>query len=90
MEFADTWCYVSGSQSDGTSISLLEAMSAGLLCVTSDFPSNNEWINNGISGFTFKNGSASGLAQTLLKISKISTNDFNRIQKAAKILGDFS
>jgi glycosyltransferase involved in cell wall biosynthesis len=85
MEFADTWCYVSGSQSDGTSISLLEAMSAGLLCVTSDFPSNNEWINNGISGFTFKNGSATGLAQTLLKISKISTNDFIRIQKAATI-----
>lgn len=43
--------YVSLSRSDGTSISLLEALSCGLFPVLSDIPQNREWIdthsNNG-------------------------------------------
>lgn len=43
--------YVSVSLSDGTSISLLEALSCGLFPVLSDIPQNREWIdpqvNNG-------------------------------------------
>ncbi len=40
--------YVSLSGSDGTSISLLEALSCGLFPVISDIPQNREWINPGI------------------------------------------
>jgi glycosyltransferase involved in cell wall biosynthesis len=36
--------YVSLSRSDGTSISLLEALSCGLFPILSDIPSNREWI----------------------------------------------
>lgn len=37
--------YVSLSRSDGTSISLLEALSCGVFPVVSDIPQNREWIN---------------------------------------------
>ena len=37
--------YVSLSRSDGTSISLLEALSCGLFPVLSDIPQNREWID---------------------------------------------
>jgi glycosyltransferase involved in cell wall biosynthesis len=44
--------YVSTSVSDGTSLSLLEALSCGLFPVLSDIPQNREWI--GVNGA--KNG----------------------------------
>jgi glycosyltransferase involved in cell wall biosynthesis len=44
--------YVSASVSDGTSLSLLEALSCGLFPVLSDIPQNREWI--GVNGA--KNG----------------------------------
>lgn len=37
--------YVSMSRSDGTSISLLEAMASGAFPVLSDIPANREWVN---------------------------------------------
>ena len=42
--------YVSTSISDGTSVSLLEAMSCGIPCAVSDLAANKEWItqDNGI------------------------------------------
>lgn len=42
--------YVSLPQSDGTSVSLLEAMSAGCIPVLSDLPVTYEWIENNING----------------------------------------
>jgi glycosyltransferase involved in cell wall biosynthesis len=39
--------YVSLSRSDGSSISLLEAMAAGCFPVVSDIPANHEWIEPG-------------------------------------------
>lgn len=42
--------YVSTSWSDGSSVSLLEAMAAGLTPVVSDIPGNREWITHGENG----------------------------------------
>jgi glycosyltransferase involved in cell wall biosynthesis len=41
----DSSVYVSLSRSDGTSISLLEALSCGLFPILSDIPQNREWID---------------------------------------------
>jgi L-malate glycosyltransferase len=49
-EYAKARMYVSLPTSDGTSVSLMEAMSAGCIPVVSDLPANNEWIVNGENG----------------------------------------
>jgi L-malate glycosyltransferase len=43
--------YVSTSLSDGTSVSLLEAMAAGSFPIVTAIPSNFEWIKDGENGF---------------------------------------
>jgi glycosyltransferase involved in cell wall biosynthesis len=48
--------YISIPTSDGTSVSLLEAMSAGCIPVVSDLPVSREWINDGLNGIIFKPG----------------------------------
>jgi L-malate glycosyltransferase len=48
--------YISMPFSDGTSVSLLEAMSAGCIPVVSDLPVAYEWIENGKNGVIKKTG----------------------------------
>ncbi len=43
--------YLSCSSSDGSSISLLQAMASSTPCVVSDIPGNREWVEHGVSGF---------------------------------------
>ena len=45
--------YVSASRSDGTSLSLLEAMAAGAFPVVSDIPANREWLTGQGDGLLF-------------------------------------
>ncbi|MEJ2708560.1 MAG: glycosyltransferase family 4 protein [Anaerolineales bacterium] len=58
--------YVSASHSDGTSISLLEAMASGTPCLVSDIPGNREWVEPEVQGWWFPDGDAGALAQTVL------------------------
>lgn len=59
--------YVSCSESDSTSVSLLEAMAAGALPVVSDIPGNREWVKAGESALMFPVGDADALASKLLQ-----------------------
>jgi glycosyltransferase involved in cell wall biosynthesis len=43
--------YISTSLSDGTSLSLLEAMAMKLPCIVTDIPANREWITDGYNGY---------------------------------------
>jgi len=43
--------YLSCSQSDGTSISLIEAMGCGLPVLVTDLPGNREWVKHGENGW---------------------------------------
>jgi hypothetical protein len=45
QELATSHVYVSMATSDGTSISLLEALASGLFPILSDIPQNREWID---------------------------------------------
>jgi glycosyltransferase involved in cell wall biosynthesis len=54
--------YVSASHSDGTSISLLEALACGCPVVLSDIPGNREWVTPGEQGWLFPDGDALALA----------------------------
>jgi glycosyltransferase involved in cell wall biosynthesis len=47
--------YISIPMSDGTSISLLEAMTYGCIPIVSNLPANKEWINNNQNGVVVGN-----------------------------------
>ncbi len=57
--------YVSCSESDGTSVSLLEAMALGLYPIVSDIPANREWIEDGVNGRLFGVGDPDQLAELI-------------------------
>jgi len=69
--------YISTSHSDGTSISLLEALASGTPVLLSDIPGNREWIQNfsppsmregfrGKVGWLFKDGDVESLTNGIL------------------------
>jgi len=57
--------FASVPESDGTSVSLLEAMSAGCVPVLSDLPANREWVTDASNGFLV--GDLGQLDQALLR-----------------------
>jgi glycosyltransferase involved in cell wall biosynthesis len=59
--------YVSASRSDGTSISLLEAMACGCPVLVSDIPGNREWVTPGIQGWLFTDGDPNALAKGIVE-----------------------
>jgi L-malate glycosyltransferase len=58
--------YVSASHSDGTSISLLEAMACGRPALVSDIPGNRGWIEPGVQGWLFPDSDSDALAEAIL------------------------
>jgi glycosyltransferase involved in cell wall biosynthesis len=59
--------YISASHSDGTSISLLEAMACGCPVLVSDIPGNREWVQPGENGWLFPDGDAQALGQAIIQ-----------------------
>jgi len=62
--------YVSCSESDGTSVSLLEAMALGLYPIVTDIPANREWIADGENGRLFPVGDFEALAKVIDEVSE--------------------
>jgi len=58
--------YVSSSLSDGTSVSLLEAMASELAPIVTDIPANQAWINDGENGFLFPTRDYKTLASKII------------------------
>jgi glycosyltransferase involved in cell wall biosynthesis len=55
--------YISASHSDGSSVSLLEAMACGLPSVVSNIPGNTEWVKQGETGWFFADGAVEALTR---------------------------
>jgi glycosyltransferase involved in cell wall biosynthesis len=58
--------YLSASHTDGSSVSLLEAMASGCPVVVSDIPGNREWVQPGVNGWLFPDGDVRAMAQAIL------------------------
>jgi len=54
--------YLSASHSDGSSVSLMEALACGKPVLVSDIPGNQEWITPGTQGWLFPDGDINALA----------------------------
>jgi L-malate glycosyltransferase len=65
--FRSASAYLSCAKSDGTSVSLLQAMAVGLPVIATDIPSNREWITEDENGWL-----ASGAADFVEKILALS------------------
>ncbi len=57
--------YLSASYSDGSSVSLMEALASGLPTLVSDTPSNQEWVQEGENGWLFKVGDVEDLKRKI-------------------------
>lgn len=70
-DLPDYYCsadlYVSASHSDGSSVSLMEALASGLPAIVSDIPGNREWITPGEQGWLFPDGDDEALASLILQ-----------------------
>lgn len=57
--------YVSASHSDGSSVSLMEAMACGKPALVSNIAGNKEWVEPGVQGWLFEDGNVEELAQRM-------------------------
>ncbi|MBN2543047.1 glycosyltransferase [bacterium] len=71
--------YISTSTSDGTSVSLLEALACGPFPVVTDIAANRSWIENGKNGFLFECSNPRKLAEKV----NIALGDRNLRETAA-------
>ncbi len=75
--------YISPSHVDGSSVTLMEAMASGLPCLVSDIAGNKEWIEDGVNGWTFRDGDVGDLAEKILFAIK-RRREFKRIGELAR------
>jgi glycosyltransferase involved in cell wall biosynthesis len=79
--------YVSASFSDGSSVSLLEAMACGTPALVSDIPANREGVERGKSGWWFRCGDALSLAEKVKQI-RSKTDQLATVGKRARQLAE--
>jgi L-malate glycosyltransferase len=67
--------YISCAQSDGTSVSLLEAMATGLPVIVTDIPSNREWVTEGMNGWLAPASASGEFADRMLRAAQLTPQD---------------
>ena len=82
--YAAADCYVSASPVDGSSVSLLEAMAAGLPVVVPDVGGNPEWVANHTTGWLVPKDDASAMAGAMLKAVAIDDATRTAMKGAAR------
>lgn len=73
-------------KTDGTSVTVLEAMSLGVPVVCSQTAGSAEWIMNGITGWTYPVGSVDGLASSISNLIGLNRSHIDSICENAKHL----
>lgn len=76
--------YISATKSDGTSLSLLEAMVYGAYPIVSDIPTNACWIKNDINGNLFK--TESEFIACMSRVIGLSDDEYKKVAKSNYLL----
>ena len=79
--------YVSASHSDGSSVSLMEALACGLPALASDIPGNREWLADNPAGWLFADGDAQAVADGILT-AYAQRKSLTRMRAAARALAE--
>lgn len=79
--------YVSASHSDGSSVSLMEALGSGLPVLISNIPGNKEWIQEGKQGWLFEDGDVDTLKNRIL-FAYNERSKLDPIKKSARELAE--
>jgi glycosyltransferase involved in cell wall biosynthesis len=79
--------YLGASHSDGSSVSLMEALACGLPAVLSDIPGNLEWVSEGEQGWFFPDGDAAALADRIRRAASQKAS-LIKIGQAARALAE--
>ena len=69
MELEKADIYLSVAKSDGSSLSLLEAMAIGTPALVTDHPANREWVDENITGYLFSGSLGIDLAKKILSLN---------------------
>ena len=67
--------YLSASLSDGSSVSLMEALASGLPVALTDIPSNSEWVSEGKQGWLFTARHDRALSELILQATESKLDD---------------
>jgi L-malate glycosyltransferase len=62
--------FITTSTSDGTPVSVLEAMASGLPCIATAVGGIPEWVNNNVSGFLIEPASPDQVAAAILTLAR--------------------
>lgn len=76
--------YVSASHSDGSSVSLMEALACGVPVLVSKIPGNLEWITNDKNGWIFRDGDMNDLTSSMIALSR--RKDLAKVAKNCRAL----
>ena len=79
--------YVSASHSDGSSVSLMEALACGVPALVSDIPGNREWLANSPAGWIFPDGDDQAVTDGILKAYRRRT-ELQPVRNAARALAE--
>lgn len=60
--------YITASEVDGSSVTLLQAMACGSPVVASNIPGNAEWVTPDVTGLLFRLADPTDLAESLIKL----------------------
>ena len=82
MWFRVADAYISCAKSDGTSISLLEAMATGLPVIVTDIPSNREWVNEAENGWLAAAGNPNAVAERMLRVANLTLGERQDISES--------
>ncbi|MEA5078565.1 MAG: glycosyltransferase [Anaerolineaceae bacterium] len=94
--YASADVYLSASHSDGSSVSLMEALACARPVIVSDIPSNLEWVKPGKQGWVFEDGNVPDLAEKMLqaaaskKLAEIGINNRSLAEQKADWTQNFA